>query len=357
MIGGPFPALGAPPLVAPFFLFLSSNLQPGSHFSLLPPLVAAMPETLPYPPEACYRSLPLAAVDVADDFLRLLHQGPPDPHLLATLREFGQLQPLLVLQQQQGPHHLLGGYRQFIALRALDADQVACQLLPPATPPFHCFALQILADLAGPQASPIAQAHLLRQARQVLGVQEQLRLLGLMGYKPQPYKLKELLALLSLDQAAVFALHRGTLSPKSAKLCLPLAAEEQQLLVEVITSHRLGGSKQQKLVEMVTELSRRHQQPITTLLQCRRPTAEATAADNPPQRLQALMQHLQEQCHPDETAAEQRFLALVQELHPPETVRIRHCLSFEDESLEVCLRLADVDSLRRQWPEIRKIVE
>lgn len=316
-----------------------------------------MPETLPSPPEVSYRSMPLAALDFADDFVRLLHQEPPDPQRLAHLREFGQLQPLLVLQRHQEPHHLQGGHHQFVALRALGADQVLCQLLPPATPPFHCFALQILADLTGPQASPVAQAHLLRQARQVLGEPEQLRLLGLMGYKPQPYKLKELLALLSLDHAAVLALHRGTLSPKSAKLCLPLAPEEQQLLVELITSHRLGGSKQQKLVEMVTELSRRHQLPITTLLKSWRSTAEETTVDNPPQRLQALMQQIQEQCHPDETAAEQRFLALVQELRPPETIRIRHCLSFEDESLEVCLRVANAATLRRQWPGIKKIVE
>ena len=358
MTGIPHPALGAPLLVAPFFLFLSLKVQPGSLFSLLPPNVAAMlPDTLPYPPEACFRSLPLATLDLADDFLRLLHQGPPDPQLLAKLAEFGQLQPLLVLQRPQEPHQLRSGYEQYLALRALGAEQVVCQLLPPDTPPFRCFALEILADLTGPQASPVAQAHLLRQARQVLDEQEQLRLLGLMGYKPQPYKLKELSALLSLDQAAVLALHRGTLSPKSAKLCLSLAAEEQQMLVEVITSHRLGGSKQQKLVEMVTELSRRHHQPITTLLHGWRSTAEETAADNPPQRLQALMQHLQEQCHPDETAAEQRFLALVQELQPPETVRIRHCLSFEDESLEVCLRLADAATLRRQWQGIKKLME
>jgi len=307
--------------------------------------------------DAFFQYIPLQSIDFPDDFLRDLHDAPLDQVLLGNLQAFGQLHPLLLQQQINGPYHLLTNYPYFNALKALETEKVICHILPPSTPPFRHYSLQILHDLASPQASPILQAHLLRKAQEDISVEEQLRLLVLMGYKPQRYKLKELESFLQLDRSAIVALHRGMLSQKTAKQLTGISPADQKQIVHLISTYRLGGSKQQKLVEMVVELTRRDNRPIQAIINQWGPDDQETTAENLPQRLQMLMQHLQEQCYPARTLAEQHFHKLVQELQPPEKVTIRHSLSFEDEQVEVCLSLANTDALRQKWETIKKIVE
>ncbi len=308
-------------------------------------------------PDVFFQYVPLQSIVFPDDFLRDLQDAPLDPILLGMLQEFGQLHPLLVQQQVDGQYHLLASYPYFKALKALDAKKVICHILAPLTPPFRRYSLQILHELASPQASPILQAHLLRKAQHEVSTEEQLRLLVLMNYKPQHYKLKELGKYLQLDRSAIAALHRGILSQKTAKQLTCISPADQQRIVHLISTYQLGGSKQQKLVEMVMELTKRDKRPILAIINQWVTDDQETTMENLPQRLQMLMQHLHEQCYPARTSAEQHFHKLVRELQPPEKVTIRHSLSFEDEQVEVCLSLADTDALRQKWEAIKKIVE
>ncbi len=308
-------------------------------------------------PDAFFQYIPLQSIDFPDNFLRDLHETPLDQVLLGNLQEFGQLHPLLVQQQTDGQHHLLASYPYFKALQALGTEKILCRILAPCPPLFRRYSLQIAHDLASLQASPILQAHLLRKAQHDVSTEEQLRLLVLMGYKPQRYKLKELESFLQLDRSAIVALHRGILSQKTAKQLTCLSPADQQQIVNLICTYRLGGSKQQKLVEMVMELTRRDNRPILAIINQWTADDQEMTVENLPQRLQMLMQHLQEQCYPARTSAEQHFHKLVQELQPPEMITIRHSLSFEDEQVEVGLRLADTDTLRQKWEAIKKIVE
>jgi ParB family chromosome partitioning protein len=308
-------------------------------------------------PDASFQFVSLQSIDFPDDFIRLLSEGPIDPVILKNTQEFGQLQPLLVQQQVNGQHHLLANYHCYTALKMLSAEKVACHILPSSTPPIHLYSIQILIDLASPQASPILQAHLLRKAQHDVPEKEQLRLLALMGCKPQRYKLKEFGSFLQLELSAILALHHGILSQKSARQLTCLSHEDQRHMVHLINTYRLGGSKQQKLVEMVTELIRRDNKPIVEIIGQWLPENQETTSENMPQRLQALMQCLQEQCYPAKSKAEQHFHKLVQELHPPEKVTIKHSLSFEDDKVEVCLSLADTATLRQKWEIIKTIVE
>jgi ParB family chromosome partitioning protein len=201
------------------------------------------------------------------------------------------------------------------------------------------------------------QAHLLLQAQQVLTEEQLLSLLPLMGYKPQRHKLKELTALLLLDPSAVLALHQGILSPKSGKLLSRLILQDQRTLVELIELYRPGGSKQQKLVEMVTELSLRDNKPVGDMLREWLPPHQEAAHANMPQWFQALLQTLDERIRPNKAEAEKTFKRFVQELQPPAGMTVEHSLSFEDESLEVHLRFTDSANLREQWGRLKALMQ
>ena len=306
-------------------------------------------------PNYSFQFIDRQLIDFPDDFLRFLHDGPVEPMELKKLQEFGQLHPLLVQKQAENQYHLLAGYPYFTAIKILGQEKVACQILPPSISPVTLYSLQILHGLSAPQASPILQAHLLRKAQHELPEEELLPLLSLMGYKPQRYKLKELSDFLELAPSAILALHRGILSQKSAKQLALLLPEDQRSLVHLISIYRLGGSKQQKLVEMVVELVRRGNRPVGEIVDKWLPDQEMTSG-NIPQHLQGLLQTLHEQCYPDKTAAEKKFKALVQELQTSGEISLVHSLSFEDESIEVRLRFADIAALKERWGRIKTIL-
>lgn len=315
-----------------------------------------MTNSFPLHPDYRFQLIDHQFIDFPDDFLRFLHNRPIEPVVLRNLQEFGQLYPLLVQQQTENQYYLLADYLYFSAINTLGIKKIVCQILSPSIPPVTIFSLQILNDLSSPQSSPILQAHLLRKAQHVITEKKLLSLLSLMGYQPQRYKLKELLDLLQLEPSSILALHLGSLSLKSAKQLSMHTPEDQRYLTNLISSYRLGGSKQQKLIEMVTELTLRDNKSIAEIVNRWNPEQE-TVAENMPQRLHSLMQNLHEQCHPDSAAAEKNFKKIVQELQPTGGVTIAHNLSFEDESLEVRLRFSNASKLKEKWEKIKTVLQ
>lgn len=315
-----------------------------------------MIDSLPIQTDWLFQIIDLKQVDYPDDFLRSLHDGAIDAILLKNLQDFGQLHPLLVQQQSEDLYYLLAGYPYFTAIKMLGINKIACQVLPQSCPPNIYFALQILHDLSLPQSSPILQAHLIRQAQLVLPEDDLLSLLSLMGFKPQRYKCKELANLLLLEPSAILALHRGSLSQKTGKHFAVLSHEDQRHLVKLINTHRLGGSKQQNLVKMISELVLRDNKPAQEIIKKWMPDDDNSNPANRPQRIEGLMQGLHEECSPGKTVAERNFKKLVQELQPPEQITVGHSLSFEDEQLEVCIRFTDAAAVRSKWAAIKMIV-
>ena len=307
-------------------------------------------------PSYPFKTISCQFIDHPDDFIRSLHERP-DSLLVDRLQLFGQTVPLLVWQQAEKQYQIIAGYSSFTAITSLGIEKAACQVLPRSTPPLQLYSLQILHGLADPQASPILQAYLLQQARQKLTDKETFSLLSLMGHKPQLYKLDELTDLLRLSPLAIAALHQGILSLKTGKLFKFLSHEDQGLLVRLISTYQLGGSKQQKLVEMVTELSLRENMPVQVLIREWLPADQAFVEKNAPQRLQGLLQTLYEMYWPEKSAMEKSFQQLVQGLQVPDGMTIKPSPFFEDDSVEMCLRFANIEALKEKWEKMKALIQ
>ena len=292
-----------------------------------------------------------------DNLIRLLHESRIESSLIDKMHHYGQAVPLLVWEQPQKRYQLLAGYSSFTALTSLGIKKTICQILPFSTPPTLLYSLQILHGLDTSQASPILQAHLLQQAQQNLTDKEIFSLLSLMGHKPQRYKLDELVTLLQLSLSAIAALHQGILAPKIGRLLKLLCHKDQELLVQLIKAYRPGGSKQQKLVEMITELSLRDGKSVQELVEDWLLKDKETQEENRPQQLQGIMQSLSEMYWPEKNKMEKKFQKLVQGLQLPDCVTIAPSQSFEDESVEIRFRFANSEMLREKWESIRRIIQ
>lgn len=309
------------------------------------------PMQAPYP----FATIRLEHIIVADTLLRSLHETEPDQATVSTLAKFGQIAPLLVWRQTDTQYQLLSGYPQFLALVSLGLAHAACQILPRAVPPTVRYSLQILHDRSSAQTSPILHAWLLQQAKQELGETDLCSLLALMGYKPQRQTLNELLALLRLSPSTVSALHHGMIAPKSGKLMQLLSHDDQETISLIIRRYRVGGSKQQKLLEMTTELSLRNGTAVRDLLGQWLSDNRKDTPENAPQRFNALLHTLEALYRPEKTKMESKFHQILKELALPDSITIVPCPSFEDDSLEMRLRFDDIETFRDTWEKMKML--
>lgn len=276
------------------------------------------------------------------------------PEMCDHLARFGQLQPLPALQLAPDVYRLIGGYTVFASMRRLGKDAVLCQVMQAAKDPLHEYTLRVLLDATALQASPVLCACLLREAQEDLNRDEILSLLPHMGYKAQNAVLEHLLRLLDLTPLALLALHQGQLTMKSALRLLDFSSSEQELLLRCILACQLGGSKQQKLVDMLRELGRRHDRNIAYWLEAWLVEHEGNPS-NRPQHLQNFFCFLQEQCSPALSQAEKDFSAFVRDLKPCAGVQLRHSPCFEDSGIDVSVQFSDREAVRKHWQKIREL--
>lgn len=301
-----------------------------------------------------FATLPYQQIE-ADPFILALTEPQQNDPLVEHLRRFGQVAPLLV--RQAGPEHyqLLSATEVLIQLGALGVDTVLCQILPQDTSLPDQYAHQILRGLKGPDASPVLQAHLIRQARQHLTEARVLELLTLMDLKPQRATLEELDTLLHLAPSVMRAVHRRHITLKTARLFRKLDQGNQEALAQLLMVYRPGGSKQYKLVEMSAELALRHNCTINELVDPWLPKCDEDATENPPQRFQALLQHLSDLAWPERTRLEQEFNQRVRELQLPKSVTVVPAPSFEDDSVELRIHLGKISDVREKAELIRQL--
>ena len=81
----------------------------------------------------------------------------------------------------------------------------------------------------------------------------------MMGYKEKLHIPRDLISLLELHPTAQLGLHKGVLSLRAGKKLLLFPSEDQRVLFELINELQLGGSKQQKLIDLILELTKRLQ--------------------------------------------------------------------------------------------------
>lgn len=305
------------------------------------------------PPACRFECIHLADIDFPDAFPRFLFEAGA---LLPTntVASFGPLRPLPVVEAGGNRLQLLGDYPQFSLACQLRLETIPCQIFPASMAAVRLLTLQVLFNQQAGQMSPVLQAWIASRANSLLEEQEQMALLVLMGIKPQLYKRNELIALLHLDPSAILALHQGLLSHKSSQQLTLFTPEDQRLVVRVISAYRLGGSKQQKLLEMTGELVLRENRPVSDLLAAWLPKEGET--DNLPQRAQQLLDYLQRCCFPEKESATKAFQAFARSLQPPEGITIDHSPSFEDECVEVRLRFSDAEALLQHWQTLRSLV-
>lgn len=308
---------------------------------------------------ADHRSVAASALDLADRryFLAPEDESPP-PRLVNSIREYGILHPPLVQQRDADRFTVVAGRKRVItAITILRWDSVPCIVVPSDCPTLHLYSYLLEQSLVGSPLSLVEQSTFFARLGETSSVEDILPLLAQLGHRPNKHQLDELLSLRQLTPAAQLALHRDILSYTVARKLLRLSPADQDTLVAMITRFQLGGSKQQKLIDLSLELQRRRNQRVQEIIVPLLNDLETAEQQNIPQQGSTLLAWLHQQCFPRSVNAEIEFRRQVEQLHLPPIMQIAHSPSFEDDSLSLVIRFADWDALRKRLTEIRALLD
>jgi len=317
--------------------------------------------SLPVNTPAQYRQVPLSDIDLADSRYTLnpFSATDPDEQLAASIRALGVLHPPLLLELAADRFIVLSG-RKRIRIAADDGLATSITALvinrAQADQPGLIFTTLLSHQLIGSSLSIIEQAIFFKKAMTLLPAEEIITFLPLLGYKKKLHIPSELISLLTLDPTAQRALHNGVLSSQSGKKLLQFSPADQQALTELICALQLGGSKQQKLINFVLELTKRLQISGRELLD-RWQEKEKDKQHNGPQRAASLLSWLQRKCSPRSVAEEEGFRKFCGQLRLPAGVRLSHTLSFEDEQVTLQVDFKSRRELEKIWPQIKSLLQ
>lgn len=328
----------------PIHLFTPLPPSPGKHSLIF--------KTVHHKP--CLTHIKITSIDISDQTYVF---GPkedvePEPELIESINHYGILHPPVVTSIKDNTV-IVSGRRRILAARRITAlHELPCLVIPPDTPQLYIYTIFLEESLSGKQLSLIQQADFLKKMLHFSRVEDTLPLLTKLGFKPQKYILDQLLSLLSLSKDSLLAVHKGEIQQKTARKMVPMAAADQEVIVQLIHSLNLGGSKQQKLVEYCIELIMRTGQPLSSLLQ---PFIQVDGTDkkqNIPQQAASLLSWLHKQCYPRTQKAELEFRQFTAKLHLPTHLQVKHSPSFEDDQVVLSVTFKDKDSLQLSLPDI-----
>lgn len=304
------------------------------------------------------RPINVSSIDRHDvSYLLSPGQESPDAALRESVRRYGILFPPLLLEKDRDRFVILSGRKRIqAAMEAGGADIIPCLVIPGDSPPLFVYTVLLEHALIGGSLSPAQQIAFFSGLLRSCSLDDGLPLFARLGHPPHKHRLVELLSLRDLAPAALTALHHGILSLGNARKIMGMAPGDQAALIDLVTRLRLGGSRQQKLIELCTELIMRRNEDLRTILQPFLSGQEAGQPENVPQQAAALLKWLHNETFPRSSTAEQEFNRFAHQLELPANIRILHTPAFEDETVTLCLDFPDRNALREAWERIRTLV-
>lgn len=302
-----------------------------------------------------FKDIPLSSINITPRWnLHPFLDDTPSPALQQSFAESGILHPPLVLLAQNGTFDLICGRKRVHALRHyFKQSSIPCLILQPAPAPSALF-LSILTDqqLNG-FLSPIEAAFFLSYCLDKMKEKEVTALfLPRLGYKQQTSILRQLVALLTLDEKLQQQIHHGLISDKIGFELLELPPEDRLSLSALFELLQPGTGKQKRLILLSRDIANRSRQTITSLFeeQDLRQILEHEEM-NAPQKTHVLLELLQRKFYPRSSEAEHVFQDRVRRLKLPENYAITHSLNFEKDAVYLTVTFPDLESCEYGWQE------
>jgi hypothetical protein len=289
-------------------------------------------------------------VDASGEWL--FRREEPEKALLRSLERCGQLEPVLVVQEQEG-YRLCTGYKRWSGCRSLGIPLLARKV---EADPVHRGRLNLQANLP----APLEDAVLVRAARffqschgagEAAGLEQELADLL------HPKRLQVLRAWLGLPRAFDGHLAAGRIPFEAGPVLARCGAGELKALEPLFAELRWSKRRAEELLSWLLEASRRDGVGLEELME-RRGMLELSRSDlGPKDRLERLSAEARALRYPELTAIEAEFGAFQREVARSGHWRLEADQSFETDRVLLQARLGSPRDLEQAGEELRRLVE
>lgn len=281
-------------------------------------------------------------------------QSLPD-ELIDSIKRVGILHPPILKEKSTNSYLILTGRKRLCAARdVLRFTACNCRIVPMETPEIDCLAIVLEEALASEGLTPVEKAVFMQKSLQWIDEQELIEnFLPVLGLTPHSYHIQRTLALLSLEEPILRAVHEGRLEEGVARELCKLGFGDRIAIYDLIDLLRLSVGNQKKITTICKELSARNNDSIRTLL------AHPDVSDilnhrdaNPPQKTANLMAWLTKKRFPRLSAAESDFRKFSEKLALPKGVTLSHSPSFEKDTLTLSIPFQNPEALQKTWEKL-----
>ena len=309
-------------------------------------------------PNLTLKKIPLPHVDFEDFTYSISpdHDAIPDEELSESIARYGILHPPVVRKKNSGIYAIVTGRKRLAAFRSLHAEsKCSCLVISQHIPEVDVFKV-LLEDIQLTRHLTIVEKAIFLQKITALTDERYIirEFLPRLELAPKSFSIKRTLQLLNLEAPILQGIHHGTINEKLAHDFLVLAAQDRMVLFEIITTLRLSGSYQKKMLNICKDLASRSTTSIAVLLNNDEVHDILHHQEaNPPQKTKNLMSWLSRKHKPRYGQASDEFRRFIAGMQLPQNVTVEHTPFFEDESMTLTITFPNRKSLQHAWKKIR----
>lgn len=305
------------------------------------------------------RPIPLSSIDTTENWSLLpLPDDDSIDQLRLSIEQMGILSPLLLHKIEDDRFRLLHGKRRIKIAKEIGLDSLVCHVLPSSIKTPLLFQTLLSQHLLESPLSPIEQAYFLRLCLQQMEKEDVITtLLPMLKLRPKKNIISKLLKLLDLEKELQWLVHKRVIGEKATYTLLRLDRDDRLFLSDLFVTLRLGHGKQQRLLTLCTDISRRRNIGIKTLL------ADPSLSSilhhpemNIPQIATRLFSVLQQLHSPGLHEARMEFEEMVRKLNLPPNCVLEHSPFFESDQLRLQITFKNEIEFERKWKELKKLL-
>jgi len=296
------------------------------------------------------KRVPLTTIDLEDSTFLIAFMPNIEP-LQTSIQLVGLLEPLIVRQRADRRYQLVCGFKRTDALRHLSISHAEAFIYPEGEiDDLQAFLLTMGHNLLR-SMNLIEKAHTLQKLLS-FGVSERDvidRYLPLLDLQPNIRVLKQVVALLGLEENVKEYMVGEGLSLSTSTLFLLLDREDQRAIFPLLLALNPGENRVKEIVTFLREISMREGIPIPRLLAKKEINDLLAEQQIPrPQRLERLRRKIKEMRFPRLSLLESRFADYKRTLSLPPQISFHPPPFFESEHFKMELRFKDF----RQFQEL-----
>lgn len=274
--------------------------------------------------------------------------------LSQQIQRCGILHPPILLERTGTSFAIVSGRKRLrLAATILQTASCECLIIPAGYDELETLAIALDESAIGMALSPMQKAIFCQKALALASEQEiAARFLPVMGLTPHIFQLRQLLALLVLEQPIAAAVHSGGIDLKAALELCSLNFRDRLVLFDLIANLSLSVGNQRKLIALCRDLAKREDTSIMSILSdSQLNEISSLHGENIPQKTSALMTWLHSKHAPAVTAAEKEFAQLPRKLNLPEWAVLTHSPAFEKDRLTLSLTFQNYHELEKFWKD------